>query len=224
MAIHDWPEYDRPREKLLTRGEEALTDAELLAIFLRTGSQGLNAVDMAKQLLNQFGGLKNLMRAPFMTLVKQRGIGKSKYAALRASMELGKRCLTLTVAPGEAFASSSKTRHFLGEQMRHHTSEVFACLFLDSQYRLIHFDELFHGTIQEATVYPREIVRRGLLYNAACVIIAHNHPSGLASPSPADLEVTLSIKKALTLVDIRLIDHIIIGDRETYSLADAGAL
>lgn len=224
MKIMDWPKSDRPREKLLQRGAAALTDAELIAIFLRTGTRGKTALDIAKTLLDEFGNLKNLLTAPAMTLTGKHGMGQSKYAALKAAHELGRRMLTMQPAIGEALNSSSKTRQFLSERLRHHHSEVFACIFMDMRYRMIHFDELFYGTIHEAVIYPREIVRRGLIYNAARVILAHNHPSGVAKPSDADKMVTDNIRKALHLIDIRLIDHIIVGSTETYSFADNGLI
>ncbi|HTM62867.1 MAG TPA: DNA repair protein RadC [Gammaproteobacteria bacterium] len=222
MTITSWPNYDRPREKLLARGEQALTDAELIAIFLRTGTRGKTAVDIARQLLADFGGIKNLMQAPFITLTNLHGIGASKYASLKAALELGRRCLTHQAEHGDTLNSSSKTRQFIADHLRHHASEVFACIFMDMHYRLIRFDELFYGSIHEAVVYPREIVRRGLLYNAARIILAHNHPSGIALPSEADKTVTSNIKQALALVDMKLIDHIIVGRQDTYSFAEDG--
>jgi DNA repair protein RadC len=224
MPITDWPDYDRPREKLLARGEQALTDAELIAIFLRTGTRGKTAVDIARQLLADFGGVKNLMQAPLLTLASQHGIGHSKYAALKAAVELGRRCLMQTAEQGDTLNSSSKTRQFIADHLRHHPSEVFACIFMDMHFRLIRFDELFYGSIHEAVVYPREIVRRGLLYNASRIILAHNHPSGIALPSEADKSVTTNIKQALLLVDMKLIDHIIVGRTETYSFAEDGLI
>lgn len=224
MKIMDWPKNDRPREKLLKRGETALTDAELVAIFIRTGTKGKSALDIAQSLLDEFGGLKNLLVAPQVTLASKTGIGDSKYAALKAAQELGRRTLTLQLEMGEMLNSSRKTRQFIAERLRHYSSEVFACIFMDMRYRLIRFDELFYGTIHEAVIYPREIVRRGLLYNAARVILAHNHPSGVAKPSEADILVTQNIRKALGLIDIRLIDHIIVGSTDTYSFADNGLI
>ncbi len=224
MSITDWPTYDRPREKLLAHGERALTDAELVAIFLRTGTRGRTALDIARQLLAEFGGVKNLLQAPLLTLVSHHGIGNSKYAALKAAVELGRRCLAHPALDGNLLNSSAKTRQYIADHLRHHPSEVFACAFMDMHYRLIRFDELFHGSIHEAVVYPREIVRRGVLYNAARIILAHNHPSGIALPSEADKMVTATIKQALALVDIKLIDHVIVGRTDTYSFAEDGLL
>lgn len=221
MSIIHWPASDRPREKLLARGEGALTDAELVAIFLRTGVRGKTAVDIARQLLEEFGGIRNLLQAPKLTLTHRKGIGQSKFASLKAALELGRRCLAHPAEDGAIFNSSVQTRAFISDQLRHHTAEVFACLFMDMHLRLIRFDELFHGSIHEAAVYPREIVRRGLLYNAARIVLAHNHPSGIAKPSDADKMVTANIKQALALVDIKLVDHIIVGRNETFSFAEA---
>lgn len=224
MSIVHWPECDQPREKLMARGEQALTDAELVAIFLRTGTRGKSAVDIARQLLTDFGGIKNLLQVPRLTLTHQHGVGQSKYAALKAAVELGRRCLAHPAEDGDTLNSSSKTRQLIADHLRHHSSEVFACLFMDLHLRLIRFDELFYGSIHEAVVYPREIVRRGVLYNAARIILAHNHPSGIALPSEADKMVTHNIQQALTLVDMKLIDHIIVGRTDTYSFAEAGLL
>ena len=224
MPITTWPEYDRPREKLLARGEQALTDAELVAIFLHTGTPGRTALDIARQLLTDFGSLKNLLQAPMLTLTSHHGIGPSKYASLKAAVELGRRYLTHPATQGDTLNSSLKTRQFIADHLRHHLSEVFACLFMDMHFRIIRFDELFHGSIHEAVIYPREIVRRGLLYNASRIILAHNHPSGIAAPSEADKSVTNNIKQALTLVDMKLIDHIIVGETNTYSFAEEGLI
>jgi DNA repair protein RadC len=224
MPITDWPDYDRPREKLLTRGARALTDAELIAIFLRTGTRGATALDIARQLLDDFGGLKNLMEAPLLTLTKSHGIGLSKYAAINAALELGRRCLTHPAEQGDTLNSSTRTRQFVADRLRHQAMEVFACVFMDLHYRLIRFDELFHGSVHEAVVYPREIVRRGLLYNASRIILAHNHPSGIALPSDADKSVTANIHSALALVDMKLVDHIIVGRTDTYSFAEDGLI
>jgi DNA repair protein RadC len=224
MSILNWPEYDRPREKLLARGTAALTDAELIAIFLRTGIRGKSALDIARELLTDFGSLKNLLEAPLITLTNRHGIGDSKYAVLKAAIELGRRCLIQPPEHGDTLNSSSKTRQFIADHLRHHASEVFACMFMDLHFRVIRFEELFFGSIHEAVVYPREILRRGLLYNAARIILAHNHPSGIALPSEADKSVTTNIQLALSLVDMKLIDHVIVGRTDTYSFAEHGLL
>lgn len=224
MSISNWPKDDRPREKLLARGEQSLSDAELVAIFLRTGVRGLSALDIARQLLDDFGSLKNLLQVPLLTLSSRNGIGRSKYATLLAAQELGRRCLLHPAEQGETLNSSTKTQNFIASRLRHHTAEVFACIFMDLHYRMIRFDELFHGSIHEAVVYPREIVRRGLLYNASRIVLAHNHPSGAAEPSEADKLVTANIQHALTLVDMTLVDHIVVGQNRTFSFAENGLL
>jgi DNA repair protein RadC len=224
MPITDWPQQDRPREKLLSKGEHILTDAELIAIFLKTGIRGKTALDIAKELLSEYGSLKKLLQVPPQTLIKKPGIGNAKYAALRAAVELGKRYLNEPLLIGTALNSSRATQNFLAQRLREHTKEVFACLFLDNHFRLICFEELFFGTINEANIYPREIVRRGLMHNAAKIILAHNHPSGNPLPSAADKEVTILIQQALQLIDIDVVDHIIIGNPENFSFAETGII
>lgn len=224
MPITDWPKEDRPREKLLRQGESALTDAELIAIFLLTGRKGQTALDLAKYLLNKHGGLKKLLRLPPKTLIAASGMGPAKYAALRAAIELGRRYLEEYLPLGEKLNNSQATQTFVANRMRDHLNEVFACLFLDNHFRLLAFEELFTGTINEANIYPREIIRRGLAHNAAKIILVHNHPSGKALPSVADKEVTQLIKRSLHLVDIEVIDHIIVGNPDNFSFACAGLL
>lgn len=224
MPITDWPKEDRPREKLLHKGEAMLTDAELIAIFLQTGMRGKTALDIAKELLNEYGGLKKLLLASPASLIKKRGIGSAKYAALKAAVELGRRYLAENLPIGEVLNNSRTTQKFLSDKLRHYVNEVFACLFMDNHFRLLSYEELFHGTINEANIYPRELVRRGLTHNAAKIILAHNHPSGRPAPSVADKEVTLLIRQALSLVDIEVVDHIIIGNPENFSFAEAGLM
>lgn len=224
MPITDWPKEDRPREKLLRYGETMLTDAELIAIFLQTGMRGKTAVDIAKGLLSTHGNLKKLMRLPAKTLIETPGIGSAKYAALKAAIEFGRRYLHEYLPVGETLNTSAITQKFIANRLRDYPNEVFACLFMDNHFRLISFDEIFHGTINEANVYPREIVRRGLSHNAAKIILAHNHPSGKALPSLADKELTILIKRALQIVDMEVVDHIIVGNPENFSFADAGLM
>jgi DNA repair protein RadC len=224
MAITHWPTEERPREKLLTHGAKHLTDAELLAIFLHTGTRGKTALDMARELLSEFGGLKKLLNTNPQTLWLKRGFGKAKYAALKASVELGQRYLEDSIQIGEALSSSQAAIRFLANRFRDYPHEVFACLFLDTHHRVLSFEELFHGTINESFVYPREVVKRGLAHNAAKIILAHNHPSGNPTPSQADHDLTDLLKQALALVAIQVIDHIIIGHKENWSMAERGAL
>lgn len=224
MAITDWPTHERPREKLLQRGAAALSDAELLAIFLRTGVAGKTAVDLARELLNYFSGLRALLEADQREFCQGPGLGQAKYVQLQACLEMGRRHLEATLIRGDALADPQATRHYLKARLRTYSFEVFACLFLDNRHRILAFEELFRGTIDGASVYPREVVKRALAHNAAAVILAHNHPSGVAEPSRADETITQRLKEALALVDIRVLDHIVVGDSETLSFAERGFL
>lgn len=224
MSIHDWPSADRPREKLLAAGEHTLTDAELIAIFLKTGVKGKSALDLAKELLVEFGGLKPLLKATPEQLLCKPGLGAAKLAALKAAKELGKRYLATPLLRGQSLKSSILTRKFIAERLGDYAQEMFACLFLDTKLRLLSFEILFQGTLNEATVYPREIVKRGLALNAASIILAHNHPSGNPEPSEADKASTRQIQLALDLVGIKLVDHIIIGHPYHFSFAEYGLL
>lgn len=225
MPITDWPDDERPREKLLTRGPRSLSDAELLAIFLRTGVPGKTAVDLARELLSEFGSLRALLECDLPRFSQGLGLGKAKYAQLQAVLEMGRRHLKESLQRGNALTSPDLTRRYLAAQMRAYPHEVFACLLLDNQHRVIEFRELFQGTIDGASVYPREVVKTALGCNAAAVIFAHNHPSGVAEPSEADRMITQRLKQALNLVDIRVLDHFIVGDGEhAYSFAENGLL
>jgi DNA repair protein RadC len=224
MAIRDWPAEERPREKLLQRGPAALSDAELLAIFLRTGLPGLSAVDLARELLQSFGGLRPLLEADQASFCQGKGLGSAKYVQLQATLELSRRHLLATLQKGDALSSPADTRRYLSAQLRARHQEVFACLFLDNRHRVLAFEELFYGTVDGASVHPREVVRRCLGHNAAAVILAHNHPSGVAEPSRADEQITLRLKEALALIDVRVLDHLIIGDGEISSLAERGMI
>ena len=224
MSIHHWPEAERPREKLLSRGPQALSDAELLAIFLRTGSRGQNVVELARNLIREFGGLRQLMLAEQHRLCAARGLGPAKYAQLQAVLELAKRHLGEALRHGDTLGNPELTRSYLVARLRDYAYEVFACLFLDTRHRLISYEELFRGTIDGASVHPREVVRRALELNAASLILAHNHPSGIAEPSDADRRITQRLREALGLVDIRILDHLVIGDRDAVSFAERGWL
>jgi DNA repair protein RadC len=224
MSIRDWPDAERPREKLLQRGAAALSDAELLAIFLRTGVSGRSAVDLARDLLNHYGGLRPLLEADQQSFCDNPGLGPTKYVQLQAVLELGRRYLEATLQRGDALQSVADTRRYLTARLRHEPHEVFACLFLDNRHRVIAFEELFHGTIDGASVHPRQIVKRVLYHNAAALILAHNHPSGIAEPSRADEQITLRLKEALALIDVRVLDHMIIGDGQVVSFAERGLL
>lgn len=222
MAITDWPAGERPREKLLARGAAALSDAELLAIFLRTGVPGKTAVDIARELLAEYGGLRSLLQAEPDRFCRSRGLGSSKYAQLQAALEMGRRHLRESLRRGNALSRPADTRNYLSARLRDYPHEVFACLFLDNRHRIIACEELFRGTISGASVHPREVVKRCLAHNAAAAIFAHNHPSGIAEPSEADRQITERLKVALDLVEVRVLDHVIVGDGETVSLAERG--
>lgn len=221
MTIIDWPVQTRPREKLLLKGERHLSDAELLAIFFRTGIRGKTAVDLAQELLLDYGSIKKLLNSHAQDLLQKRGIGKTKYVMLKAAIEIGRRYFEEEIPLGESLKNSELTKRFLTQRLKNYPHEVFACLFLDNHHRLICFEELFHGTLTEANVYPREIVKRCLAHNAAKIILAHNHPSGNAEPSDADREVTQLLKRTLALIDVQVIDHLIVG-REIVSFAENG--
>lgn len=224
IPITEWPEAERPREKLLQRGANALTDAELLAIFLRTGTKGMTAIDLAYSLLNEFSSLRHLFSANIDEFCAAKGIGPAKYVQLQAVLEMSKRYLNETLEKQDVISSPEETRQYLSHQLRDRPYEVFAALFLDNRHQVIKFEELFRGTIDSASVYPREVVKKALEHNAAALIIAHNHPSGVAEPSTADERITLRLRDALGLVDIRLLDHFIIGDGEIISLAERGII
>lgn len=224
MGISDWPEGERPREKLLSLGPAVLSDAELLAIFLRTGVKGKSAVDVARDLLSSFKNLRPLLESDQKSFCKHAGLGPAKYAQLQAVLEMARRHLSQTLSTTDAFTSSDTVKHFLSAKMRHLPHEIFACLFLDNQHRLIKYEELFRGTIDGASVYPREVVKKTLDHNAAAVILAHNHPSGTSEPSRSDKAITRRLVDALDLVDIRVLDHIVIGDGETTSFVEAGMM
>ncbi len=224
MAIRDWPSGDRPREKLLDKGAAALSDAELLAILLRTGIAGRSAVDLARDILLSFRSLRKLIAADRARFCAHPGLGPARYAELQAAAEISRRQLAELARAGPSMASPRATGEFLRAKLRDLEHEVFCCLYLDNRHRLIQFEELFRGTIDGASVHPREIVKLALQRNCAAVIVAHNHPSGVAEPSRADELITQRVKEALALVDIRLLDHIIVGDGASVSLAERGLL
>lgn len=224
MAITDWPAQERPREKLLAQGAEALSDAELLAIFLRTGVKGKSAVDLARELLVDFGSLRGLLTADQIRFCEPLGLGNAKYAQLQAVLEMARRHLAEQLHRGDALTSPELTQRYLAAQLRDRDHEIFAALFLDNQNRVIRYEELFRGTIDSAAVYPREVLKQALAHGAAALIFAHNHPSGIAEPSRADRHITDRLQQALGLVDIRVLDHLVIGDGEIVSFAERGWL
>jgi len=224
MSIRDWPAAERPREKLLEQGAAALSDAELLAIFLRTGVAGQSAVDLARHLLGAFGGLRPLLEADQATFSRHLGLGPAKFAQLQAVLEMARRHLAERLRRDSALESPQAVRDYLKARLRHEPHEVFGCLFLDAKHRVLAFEALFQGSIDGASVYPRQVVKRALAHNAAALILCHNHPSGVAEPSQADRVLTLRLKEALALIDVRVLDHFIVGDGEPLSLAEYGWL
>lgn len=212
MPITNWPEAERPREKLLLKGADSLSDAELLAIFLRTGIKGKSAVDLSRELLNNFGSLRALLTSNQHDFCDHKGLGPAKFAQLQAVLEMAKRHLGEALQRDSALSCPAQTRQYLQSVMRDYEHEVFACLMLDNKHRVIIFRELFCGSISSASVYPREVVKQALADNAAAVILAHNHPSGVAEPSQSDIHITQRLVSALELVDIRVLDHLVIGD------------
>lgn len=224
MAIRDWPVDTRPREKLLRQGVTALTDAELVAVFLRTGVKGKSAVDLGRELLDRLGGLSGLCRADKKTACAAPGVGEAKYALLQAVMEMARRTLNEDMQAGDALDSPDAVRAYLRLLLHDKEYEVFCCVFLDAQNRVLAVEELFRGTLTQTSVYPREIVKRALFHNAGALILAHNHPSGVAEPSQADRQLTRHLAEALALVDIRVLDHFIVAGAASLSFREAGQL
>lgn len=224
MTIKNLPLESQPREKLLLRGAQALSDAELLAIFLRTGIKGMNVVALSDFLISDFGSLRKLFSCSKDEFCRHKGLGEAKYAQLQAVLEMTKRYLAETISKGDILTAPSNTRMYLSSRLRHRDREAFLILYLDSQHHVIMDEILFEGTINAASVYPREVVKRALYHNAASIIVAHNHPSGVAEPSTSDKRITDRIVDALALVDIRLLDHFIVGDGDVMSFAERGLL
>ena len=225
MAISDWPKDERPRERLLEQGAAALSDAELLAIFLRVGLKGKSAVDLARQLIGRFGSLNRLFAASQAEFSTIPGMGPAKFAQLQAVIEMSRRALGEEMKGGDALTSPATVRDYLKLCLCGLAHEVFFALWLDSQNRLIVGEELFRGTLTQTSVYPREVVKRALWHNAAAVVLAHNHPSGVSEPSPADQSLTRELKQALALIDVRVLDHFIVaGQCQPLSFAERGLL
>lgn len=220
MAIPDWPISERPREKLLQKGVAALSDTELLAIFLRTGIAGKSAVDLARELLWHFGSLNNIFAANQTSLCQLPGMGIAKYSQLQAVLEMARRALGEELKNGNAMNSPELVRNFLRLSLENKQHEVFIGIFLDTKNHIIATEELVQGTLTQATVYPREVIKRALYHNAAAIIFAHNHPSGVAEPSHADKILTQSLKQALAMIDVKVLDHFIVGNGTTMSFAE----
>lgn len=224
MAINDWPEDERPRERLLSFGPQALSDAELLAIFLRTGMRGMSAVDLARGMLVHFGSLARLLSCSLAEFSAQPGMGPAKYAQLMAARELARRALAEEMKTEDVLGSPDAVRQYLRLTIGRRDVEVFLGVFLSARHQVIAVEELFQGTLTEARVYPREIARRCLTHNAAALIVAHNHPAGSVEPSAEDRAMTASLKQALALVDVRLLDHFVVTGSQTASFAEHGWL
>jgi DNA repair protein RadC len=224
MRIAEWPEDERPRERLLKHGASALSEAELLAIFLRTGIAGASAVELGRQLLARFGNLQRLFAAPLSEVAAVRGLGPAKYVQLQAVIEMARRALEEDIGERDAMSSPQAVREFLRLTLGGRAHEIFMAMFLDAQNRLLGSEELFRGTLTQTSVYPREVVKTALRYNAAGVIFAHNHPSGVAEPSRADELLTQTLKQALSLVEIKTLDHFIVAGSRTLSFAERGLL
>lgn len=224
MTTRHPPDAERPREKLLARGAHALSDAELLGVLLGSGIRGCSAVELARALIGEFGSLRELMNAERTRFRARCGIGPARYAVLKAALELARRHFREALRVGPALAAPETTRSFLLAQLRDRPYEVFCCLYLDNRHRLLAFEELFRGTIDRAGVHPREVLRQTLAHNAAAVIFAHNHPSGVLEPSQADELITRRLRDALALIDVRVLDHFIIGDGTCFSFSEAGLI
>ena len=224
MSIKNWLEKERPREKLLHKGAASLSDSELLAILLRTGTVGMNAIDLARSLLKKFGGLRALLTADQKSFCQGKGLGMASYVQCQAVLEIARRHYAEHLGERDSFTSPEHVKNYLHASLRDRQAEVFCVLFLDNRHRLICFEECFNGTIDGASVHPREIVRKAIHHNAAAVILAHNHPSGIAEPSQADIALTSRLKDALGLVDVRVLDHFIVGDGLTISFSERGLM
>lgn len=224
MSMAGWPQGERPREKLLSKGAASLSDAELLAVVLQTGTRGKTSVDIAREILSRYGGLVGLLAADYGSLTENSGIGSAKAARFVAMKELSQRHMLEGIQCKDILTSSAATRDYLRAKFRDCESEIFSCLFLNNQHHVVKLEELFRGTIDGAAVYPREVVKRCLHHNAAAVILAHNHPSGVAEPSQADIAITHKLRVALQLIDVRVLDHLVIGDSMVVSFAERGLL
>lgn len=224
MGITDWPPQERPRERLLAQGAQRLSDAELVAVCLRSGIRGKSAVDLARELLGRYQGLAGLLGADVSDLRRVKGLGTAKAAQLAAVLELARRTLREELRAGDALTTPGAVRDYLRLALGGRAHEVFVCVHLDAQHRVLGAEELFRGTLTQTSVYPREVVKAALAANAAAVIFAHNHPSGVAQPSQADELLTRQLREALALVDVRVLDHFVIAGNQALSFAERGLL
>lgn len=224
MSINQWPKSDRPRERLLQYGSKTLSDAELLAIFLRTGTRGKTALDLARDLLNSYETVDKILEANLASFIKIKGLGTAKYCQLQATLELTRRYYESKIITSESFTNHNIAKDYLLTHFPHATHEVFACLLLDNKNRLLRFETLFTGTINHAQVYPRVVAQTCLKHNAAAIIFAHNHPSGHIQPSQSDIGITKKLIDTLMLIDVRVLDHFIVGQTDVYSMAEHGMI
>lgn len=222
MPISEWPETERPRERLLASGAKILTDSELLAIFLRTGVKGMNAVELARTLLERFGDLRALCNANIDEFCKTKGLGVATYVQIQAVLELSRRYFLAELQRGDALSSPELVHHYLCKELQDFTEEVFAVLFMDGQNRVIRMEKLFHGTVDSAKVYPRVVLKRTIELNATSIVLSHNHPSGNPEPSVADIAITRKIASALHYIDVKLVDHIVVGSNTYVSFHERG--
>ena len=223
-AIQEWGKDERPLARLLAKGAGSLTDAEILSLLLRSGSRERSALDISKDLISMYGDLRGVLNAPQAELLKIPGMGAPKVAYMQAALELGRRHLEQKMKPRDVMTNPESVNDFLSFHLRDRSREIFAVLFLDNRHQVIEYEEMFQGTLSSAAVHPREIIKQVLYHNAAAVILAHNHPSGIAEPSQSDADITVKIQKALQLIDVRLLDHIVVGDGEFVSLSNRGII
>lgn len=223
-SLSSWPQQDRPREKLLQKGAAALSDSELLAIFLRTGVKGKNVIELAREIILHFGSLKKLLAASQEEFCQFKGLGAAKFVQLQACMEMSQRHLVEEISHSDAISNPSQVKAYVQGRLMSRQNEVFAALFLDNQHRILAFEELFFGTINSSSVHPRVVLQRAIALNAAAIIVTHNHPSGVSEPSISDIDITQTLKQALSLVDVRLLDHLIVASHQVTSMAEQGKI
>ncbi|MCL4119257.1 UNVERIFIED_CONTAM: hypothetical protein GTU68_060408 [Idotea baltica] len=224
MKIHDWPTKERPRERLLKEGSSSLSDAELLAICLRTGVAGVNAVDLARKLLIDFGGLKSILHADLLQFTAHSGLGPVKYVQLQAIREIAKRCLAEQLTEGSVLETPDVVQKYLRSLLGEELQEIFGCLLLNAKHRVLGFEYLFYGSIDQAKIYPRQVVKTALSFNAAALILVHNHPSGEVTPSHTDVAITQQLVSLLAVIDVKVLDHIIVGRGASFSMVEQGVL
>jgi len=223
-SLESWPEKEKPREKLIQSGAHSLSDSELLAIFLRTGTAGKNVIELAREIIQHFGSLKRLFSASEKEFCQIKGLGRAKFVQLQACLEMSQRYLKEQIVKQNAMENPNQVKEYVQSRLMNKTNEVFAAIFLDNQHHVIAFEELFFGTINASSVHPRVILQGCLKHNAAAVIVAHNHPSGVAEPSISDIDITATLKAALNLIDVRLLDHLVVASHRVVSLAERGQI